>query len=117
MRALVVWLALALAAPAVAQDAPRAEPSRQVDLVLGQAAPFAGTLINRARAEELAAAAPSAACERDLAGCTAARRSLEATCSSGVAVGTVVGVVVVVGVTAAAVGVIAGVALAVKASK
>lgn len=128
MRGLVITLALAVAAlPAAAlgdpaSDVPRVaapEPSRQVDLAAGVPAPFSGSLINRARALEIAQASPSVKCATDLAGCRASEKAcLDSSGSTaGVALGTVVGVVVVVGISAVAVGVIVGALSYAKATK
>lgn len=110
------------AAPVEPAVAPTVAPSRQVHLKADQPAPFEGELINAARAAEIAAgsatAQANAKCDTDLKICSAERDGWKAEAGKGgVAVGTVVGVVVVVGVTMAAVGVIAGAFAYARAAK
>jgi len=120
MRIVAVVVALALAAPARAQEAPDLprvpEPSRQVQLKAGEPAPFEGALINAARAREIAAASPTAACERERKTCEGERDAYKAQ-PAGVAVGTVAGVVIVVAVVGVAVGVVVGAVAVAQGSK
>jgi hypothetical protein len=121
VRPLAILLAVTVAALPPAAAGQESDVPRQVDLELGAPAPFKGTLVNRARAEEIAKASPTVTCETDKKACEfeleAWKVKAQEAPPGGVAVGTVAGVVIVVGVVSLAVGVVAGAYLFAQASK